>query len=260
MTDENPGLGHNQPPADEFTARLEAQNDALLDREVDLELASGKLPHEITSDEDVAQITRWVRAARDLANKEVEVRRVEMKAPYLERERQIDDWFGKFKKRLIAKALEIEQRSTPYLQAKQARAQAEARARQEAAAAERRRQEAAAEEARRVEREAARAPGGLRRRSRPRRAGAPKRPRRPRPGPPTRPPPLRRPRPRRRTRRSGPRRRPRSAPSAGPRTRPNSARRRAAVGTPASRWRRTSGSSRSRSSSRASGPSTNGST
>ena len=23
MTDENPGLGHNQPPADEFTARLD---------------------------------------------------------------------------------------------------------------------------------------------------------------------------------------------------------------------------------------------
>lgn len=146
--------GANNPPANDFEQRLEAKNDTLLDMEADLSLDSGKLPREVASDDDVAAITAWVTKVRKLA-REVEDRRVVEKEPYLDRGRRIDTWFGKFKDRLLTRAKEVEQRSTAYLQAKQARAQAEARARQEAAAAERRRQEAVAEEARRVEREAA---------------------------------------------------------------------------------------------------------
>jgi len=159
MTDEhNPRaeIGGNQPPANEFEERLEAQNEGLLDLEMDLELKSGKLPHEVQSDEDAAAITRWVTQARDVA-RDVEASRVETKAPYLEREKQIDGWFGRFKARLLAKAKEIEQRSTPYLQAKLAREEAEARARAAAAREAAQRREAEAQEARRAEQAAAEA-------------------------------------------------------------------------------------------------------
>jgi chemotaxis protein histidine kinase CheA len=151
MNDATPGLGHNKgPEADPFVQRLEADHEDLLDLEMDLLLAGGKLPAEVTSDDDVATITKWVTTARGLF-RDVETKRVEVKAPYLEREKQIDGWFGDFKARITARAKEIEQRSTAYLQAKQAREEAEARARAAAAAEERRRQEAEAQEARRRE-------------------------------------------------------------------------------------------------------------
>ena len=120
----------NRPPegVDPFVATLEERHAALLRQQSDLELAVRKLPQEVTSDEDVALINAHVLARRNLA-REVEATRVDVKAPYLSRERVIDAWFGGIKTALEGRAKAIEQRSAPYLHAKRQREQAEADAR-----------------------------------------------------------------------------------------------------------------------------------
>jgi len=164
MTDESAGLGHNQPPSEqaEYVARLEGDHEDLLDRQGDLELARGKLPQQVQSDEDVAAITAWVTQMRQLA-RDAEDRRKDAKAPYETRGRWIDGFFGaggspvagSFRARILEAAKTAEQRSTAYLTAKRAREQAEAQERARAAAREREAKEAAARAAREAEQKAA---------------------------------------------------------------------------------------------------------
>lgn len=163
MTDQAPaGIGDNKPPSDidPFVLRLEEANAGLLRRQTALEMRAIKLPKESASDEDVALISTFAVDARALA-REIEAVRVEVKQPYLNRERQIDGWFNPIKEQLAARAAAMEKRNGPFLLAKRQRDEAEQRAkadraREEAAERQRLADEAAAEQ-RRLERERAEA-------------------------------------------------------------------------------------------------------
>ena len=161
MTDQTAGIGHNAgPEIDPFVLRLEEANAGLLRRQTALEIRAIKLPKESNSDEDVALISAFAVDARALA-REIEAVRVEVKQPYLNRERQIDGWFNPIKEQLAARASAMEKRNGPFLLAKRLRDEAEQRAkadraREEAAERQRLADEAAAEQ-RRLEQERAEA-------------------------------------------------------------------------------------------------------
>lgn len=117
MADEQiAGIGDNHPPPDPFIAKLEENHAGLTERFADLEIARRRLPREVKTAEDVAAINAHVIAMRALAGA-VEAKRVEVKAPYLAREKTIDGWFGDFRRTLLASAAEIEKRSLAYLAA-----------------------------------------------------------------------------------------------------------------------------------------------
>lgn len=118
-------IGHNRPPTDQetFVERLEDANGALTAKFAALDRDKRKLPAEVKTAEDLAAVNAWVVRARALA-REAETRRVEVKAPYLERERWVDEWFGDIKKTATTDAATVEKRGTAYLLAEKARAQA----------------------------------------------------------------------------------------------------------------------------------------
>ena len=139
-------------------------------------MEAARLPREITTEEEAAKVTAWA-ARMDTLAKDTEAKRVAIKAPYLEKEKAIDAFFGNLRGAIRSRADGIRGRLAPYLAAKKAREEAEARekariaredaarrqreaeeARERAALAERRRQEEEArlrrEETERRDREA----------------------------------------------------------------------------------------------------------
>lgn len=152
MTDA--GIGHNEPPeGDPFELALEEKNQDLWKRWGALEMRRLKLPKEPATEEEAALITAWTAETRELG-RDFEKRRVEIKAPNLKREQQIDAKFNGQRKTIASKADEIEQRNGPYLRAKREREEAE---RREQARIAREKQEAlelAAAESRRLAQEA----------------------------------------------------------------------------------------------------------
>ena len=176
MTDTTAGVGHNQGPEDPFLASLEEESASLADRQMTLEMEAARLPREITTEEEAAKVTAWA-ARMDTLAKDTEDKRVAIKAPYLEKGKAIDAFFGSLRGAIKSRADGIRGRLAPYLAAKKAREEAEAKekariareeaarrlreaeeARERAALAERRRQEEEArlrrEEAERRDREA----------------------------------------------------------------------------------------------------------
>lgn len=140
MTDTTAGEGHNNPPeGDPFALQLEEKNQDLWRQLGALETRRLKLPKIVEAEEQAALITEWTADARKLM-REFEARRVEVKAPYLQRGQLIDDTFNAPKKTLGARAEDVEQRNGPYLKAKRDREEAE---RREQARIARERQEAA---------------------------------------------------------------------------------------------------------------------
>ena len=135
MTDPRLKIGGNNPPEETPTAppkaereltfldRLEAKFSDLSKRYASHELKKRKLPAIVTSDEEVATINAWVVEAKKLSA-EYEAHRVETKAPYLEREREIDGWFTPARDSLKKTADTIAQRSKAYLDAKAKAAEA----------------------------------------------------------------------------------------------------------------------------------------
>jgi chemotaxis protein histidine kinase CheA len=149
-------IGANKPPASEselFIERINGDIEDLLDDMADLELALRRVPDEVEDENGQAIVTAHVLKLRKLA-RELEIKREELKAPYLERGKVIDRLFGDYRAHLLTTAKTVEARATAFLQARKRREQEEARARAEAAAVERRRQEAVEEAARRKAREA----------------------------------------------------------------------------------------------------------
>jgi pyruvate/2-oxoglutarate dehydrogenase complex dihydrolipoamide acyltransferase (E2) component len=160
MTDLPPDhqIGANDPPPEEqiFVDRLKGDIEDLLDEMADLELALRKVPEEVADETQQALVTKHVLALRALAH-QLEDKRVEVKGPYLQRERWIDGLFNGYRAHLLTTAKTVEGRNTAFLQARQKRQQEEARAKAEAAAKVRREQEAAAAAAREEQRQAERA-------------------------------------------------------------------------------------------------------
>jgi hypothetical protein len=143
-------IGDNNPPdevtvAERLRARLEAAHEALIEALADHELAAAKLPKSVESDDDVAKINAWVVRARELY-REAEGHRKAEKDDYLQAGKTIDAFFGELKDDVAVRAKDIEDRNTPYLQAKAKREEAD-----RLAAAEAKRK--AAEEAAERERE-----------------------------------------------------------------------------------------------------------
>jgi hypothetical protein len=158
MSDEhNPRaeIGGNLPPDESvaIVARIMDDLEDLLDRQVDLELERLALPVVVTTEAQATVINAFVVKARLLA-RDFEARRVEIKAPYLLREKLIDGAVGGRRATVLGDAKNVEQRNTAFLQAKRRREEAEARAKAEAAAAARRAQEAEAAAARERQRKA----------------------------------------------------------------------------------------------------------
>jgi hypothetical protein len=128
-------IGHNDPPeetvADRLRARLEAEYAAMVEEIADHELAAAKLPKVVNTDEDVAAINAWVVKARGLYRRAEDTRKAE-KDDYLQAGKTIDAFFAEIKDDVAKRAKDLEDRNTPYLQAKAAREEAERRAQAEA--------------------------------------------------------------------------------------------------------------------------------
>lgn len=129
-------IGDNNPPAeptvaDRLRERLEADYATLVSDIAEHELKAAKLPKEVNSDDDVALINAWVVRARELWTL-AEVKRKSEKEDYLQAGKAIDAFFSEIKADVTARALTIEQRSTPYLTAKKVAADAVLRAQAEA--------------------------------------------------------------------------------------------------------------------------------
>lgn len=122
-------LGANNPPDEAalFVERLNGDIEDLLDQMADLELALSKVPKVVEDEEGQAKVTKHVLELRQLA-RDLETKRVEVKAPYLAREKAIDGLFNGYRDNCLATAKTVEARAIAFLQARQLRLQAEARA------------------------------------------------------------------------------------------------------------------------------------
>lgn len=155
MTDEiNPRatMGGNRPPPptpEEIAAELEERHEALLLEAARFDLALGRLPDKLETDEDAAAITDAVLAAKKIS-KTADEGHTEAKKPYLDGGRAVDRFFNEVREPLAAAVKALTLRVDAYNRAK---AEAERQARLAREAEERRKaQEAAraAEEARRA--------------------------------------------------------------------------------------------------------------
>lgn len=133
--------GDNMPPDLTLEEELTEAHGPLLDEFADAELAIAKLPATVQTEADAKTITDWVAKTKVLGRR-AETARETAKKPFLLKGRIVDGFFGKLKTNLDDRAKAIEARNLPYLKAKAAAEEALQRAKAEDA-----RKEAAAKQA-----------------------------------------------------------------------------------------------------------------
>ena len=105
LTFTSPGIGHNQPPeaidAQAFNARLLATHVDLLARFCDFQLACGRMPDPIASEEDAATATDFI-AQCQLQVKQAEAAQKQEKSLFLSGGRAVDTFFKARSERLSA--------------------------------------------------------------------------------------------------------------------------------------------------------------